>query len=115
MDEIATLPPHDADDACSLTPERLTERLALWSSLAREALSRSSGPSTITTTYPRGVRPRLEALIAAEAECCPSLNFGVRARGDVLEVELRFPPELASLVAAATEDGGTGSTVASVN
>jgi hypothetical protein len=86
--------------ACALSPTALTDRQSRWRALANQALSRRVGPGWISSTLPRGVGDTLEELIDAEAECCPFLAFDVRPRGEVLEVELRFPIEFEPMVSA---------------
>ncbi len=49
----------------------------------------------IVATYPKDARllDRLHELIAAEAECCPFLEFTVEERPDSVLTELRLPEE----------------------
>jgi hypothetical protein len=89
-----------AAPTCALSPAALTDRQSDWRTLTDQALSRKIGPGWVSSTYPATVFPTLHALIEAEAECCPFLNFDVRQRGETLEVDLRFPPEFQPMVSA---------------
>jgi hypothetical protein len=90
---------------CALTPTAMTSRQSQWKALADRALSRRAGPGWISSTYPSGVLDTLEELIEAEAECCPFLSFELELRGEVLEVDLRFPLEVESMVSAVIGGG----------
>jgi hypothetical protein len=85
--------------ACSLSPAVLQERIGEWRSLMAQALTREAGTGRVRATYPNrpDIARRLDELIAAENECCSFLEFDVQPRGDMLEVELRHPPEFAGL------------------
>ena len=68
---------------CSLDDEQLARRRREWKEVA--AASRV-GPSAWRDEP--GVRERLEALIAAEAECCPGLRFDLHEQEGVLRLEV---------------------------
>ena len=44
-------------------------------------------------------RARLEAIVAAEAECCPFLDMDLREEDGALVLEIRAPQEAEPLVA----------------
>jgi hypothetical protein len=73
---------------CSLDDEQLAQRRLEWQEVG--AGSRV-GPSAWRDEP--GVRERLEALIAAEAECCPGLRFDLRVEDGVLQLEVEMPGE----------------------
>jgi hypothetical protein len=90
---------------CALSPTAMTKRQSQWKALADQALTRRAGPGWISSTYPSGVLDTLEELIGAEAECCPFLSFEVIVRGEILDVDLRFPIEAESMVSAIIDRG----------
>ena len=90
----------DGGSACTLPEEGLTARMGLWRALAEHALSRTAEPGRILSSYPHAVSGELRTLIEAEAECCPFLSFEIRERGDILDVELRYPLEFEPMIQA---------------
>ena len=94
--------------ACDLTREAFGERVQEWRALAKAALRRTEAPGRIVTDYPSNVRGRLETLIEAERECCPFLEFDIRERADVIEVEVRFPPDFEAVVSSVIEPSEVG-------
>ncbi len=68
---------------CSLDDEQLAQRRREW----REAGAASRVGPGAWRDEP-GVRERLEALIAAEAECCPGLRFDLQEEAGVLRLEV---------------------------
>jgi hypothetical protein len=87
--------------SCSLPAKDMLDRLAKWKALAEQSLSRSGEPGRVVSTYPRSsaISTLLRELIEAEADCCPFLSFDVREYGEVIEAELRYPPEFEPIVA----------------
>ena len=94
---------------CALSPVELGERIQQWKSLSRQSLSRTSLPGSVVSTYPRDpqILEQLRELIEAESACCPFLSFQVREGGDVIEVELQYPPEFEPLVSLVVPAAGT--------
>ena len=90
-----------ADFACLLPNDDLQRRLGEWRELGTMARERTIEPGRVVTTYPpdESIAERLDALIAAEAECCSFLRFEVRPSPDALVVELRYPPEFEPMLA----------------
>jgi hypothetical protein len=86
---------------CSLSPEDFRQRVEQWTVLASETLTRTLEEGKVLSTYPRTdqIRQRLRDLIAAEAVCCPFLIFEMKELPDIIEVELRYPPEFEAVVA----------------
>ena len=68
---------------CSLDDEALAQRRREWKEVA---VASRVGPSAWRDEP--GVRERLEALIAAEAECCPGLRFDLHEQEGVLRLEV---------------------------
>ena len=81
---------------CSLDDAQLAERRAEWQAVARGALVEShERPGGHTSVY-RGddatVRA-LDALVAAERECCPDIEWRLERDGDLIRLEVTFPSE----------------------
>jgi hypothetical protein len=68
---------------CSLDEPELAQRLAEWREVGAAA---RVGPGAWRDEP--GVRERLEALIAAEAKCCPTVRFDLRTQDGVLRLEV---------------------------
>jgi hypothetical protein len=88
--------------ACSLAPGALGDRVDEWQSLTAQALHHEIGPRRVRSTYRNNpdIARRFAELIDAERECCPFLQFDVQQRDTLLQVELRYPPDFAPLLAA---------------
>ena len=68
---------------CSLDDEQLTQRRREWKEVA---VASRVGPNAWRDEP--GVRERLEALIDAEAECCPGLRFELHEEAGVLRLDV---------------------------
>jgi hypothetical protein len=77
--------------ACSLNPADLQRRLAEIAALGADALLGQAEDGALRFRDDSATRARLEAVIAAEAECCAFLRFELRERGDELELEILAP------------------------
>lgn len=78
----ATEPATSEAATCTLAPEGLRERLADIRRLARRArLWSERGDLTVRVAYAIAERAAVDALIAAETECCPFLRFSVHTAG----------------------------------
>lgn len=88
----------DRYPVCALPADEFSHRLRAWREVSNRALSRTVGTGRASSTFPRSVLEDLEPLIAAEAKCCPSLTFDVQERGEIVEMELNFPPALGPMV-----------------
>ena len=81
--------------ACSLGERDMADRLRHWQALGDDALIRKrieDGVITATYEHSAEVLRRLQSLIEAEGRCCPFLRFELREEGDVLTLEVAFPP-----------------------
>jgi MerR family transcriptional regulator, copper efflux regulator len=88
--------------ACSLTPGGARERAARWRRLLDDA-------TIARTATDRGAQVRLrshantaaelDALVAAEAECCPFLALSVRRSGAKLVLDVTGEPEAQAIIA----------------
>ena len=62
------------------------------------------GAGTLRFRANGDTRARLEAIVAAEAECCPFLNMDLREEAGALVLEIRAPqgaePVVAEMVSA---------------
>jgi hypothetical protein len=90
--------------ACTLSAADLSARVAEMNRLGRDALLSVDGAGTLRFRADTETRARLEAIVAAETECCPFLDFDLREEGGALVLELRAPqgaePVVADLVSA---------------
>lgn len=93
--------PAPAAASCKLSADALTTRVGEWRSLAGTALRRRVEPGRVITVFPNraDVARAVTRLAAAEAECCPFLEFDVREDGSELRVELRYPREFTETLA----------------
>ena len=87
--------------ACTLSGPELAERIREWGQVAAHATSRRVEKSRIVSTYPRDdeLLQQLEKLIAAEAECCPFMEFAIDLGQEEFEVELRVPDDMGEALA----------------
>jgi hypothetical protein len=98
--------------ACSLEAGGLAARLAEAALLGGEALlssERRGARFVLRFRAVPGIRRRLEALIAAEAECCPFLELELARDGRSLVLAVSAPPGgegLAEGLAGAFTPGG---------
>lgn len=81
---------------CTLSTDALESRLTDWREVMRQALRREQPREGVTVAdYPHepALRARLDALIAAEGECCTFLRFDVEEREEFVRLTLHHPPE----------------------
>ena len=87
--------------ACSLTAADYRRRVADANQLARDAL-RTREPIErgvrLTFTESPEVRARLEALVAAESECCPFLTMRFRGGADRIVLDVTGPDDAAPIL-----------------
>jgi hypothetical protein len=77
--------------ACSLGAGALEQRLAAIAEIGAESLiSRAvvGGRHLLRFRADEATRRRLEAIVAAEAECCSSLDLSLRERGGELTLSI---------------------------
>ena len=94
--------------ACSLGAADHRQRLAAFGALARAALlAREPIARGARLTFAASARERVEALVAAEAECCPFLALDLRAGGDRLVLDVTGPAEAAPIIEELLQPIGT--------
>ncbi len=101
--------PSELPIACSLDATALSARVAAMAELGRDALvdaSRAAGHAELRFDGRDGIRERVAAIVAAEAQCCPFLDMEVRDEPGVVVLDIGAPAEadlvLGELVAAFT-------------
>lgn len=84
---------HTPTCGCSLTGPGLVERINEWAEVALHATQRTVSNGRIVSTYPQDQQllERLRNLVAAEADCCPSIQFTIRETPEGFEVEIQVP------------------------
>jgi hypothetical protein len=101
----------DEPVACSLNASDMGQRLAEIAEVGSESLigrSSDGGSHELRFRADAGTRRRLEAIVAAEAECCSFLGLSLSKRGDVLTLSIKAPEgarEVADGLAAAFGGG----------
>jgi hypothetical protein len=101
--------PRDLPIACSLSAAELPQRLADMAAIGRaDLLSSHAAGGRALLRFRRGpdTRRRLEAIVAAEAECCAFLTMELGETADAVELGIGAPdgaePVLDDIVAAFT-------------
>ena len=87
---------------CSLNPDELQSRLDEIAGLGSESLitRKTDGDRHLLRFHgDAGTRQRLEAIVAAEAQCCSFLDLSLTRDGDVLVLSI-VAPAGAELVAS---------------
>lgn len=82
--------------ACSLDAQSLSTRLAEIADVGGRALldtRTSDGEAVLRFAAGAGIRPRLEAIVAAEQECCAFMAFQLAQDGDELVLTVRAPAD----------------------
>jgi hypothetical protein len=80
--------------ACSLGAADLERRMAEIRAVGRDALLGTGPDGSLRFRASEGIRGRLEAIVAAEAECCAFLSLDLRdAGGGELRLTISAPPE----------------------
>jgi hypothetical protein len=87
--------------ACTLAPAQMQARGEEIRALGREALvSVDHGERHVTLRFRPGpeIRERVDAIVAAEAECCAFMRFTVAAGDDAIVVTIEAPQDGEALV-----------------
>jgi len=87
--------------ACSLTGADYRKRVTEAGQVARDALRerrRIEGGARLSFDESADIRERLEAFVAAEAECCPFLTMHLHATGGRLVLEVTGPEPAAPII-----------------
>jgi hypothetical protein len=82
---------HEAPLACTLSAEERPKRAAAIRALARDALLGTSDDGALRFHNDETTRARLEAIVAAESECCAFLDFDLRESGGELRLLITAP------------------------
>jgi hypothetical protein len=80
--------------ACSLSATALPERLQQMAALGRDALldTHTDGRrAQLSFAAGAGIRSRLEAIVAAESDCCAFLTMTVSDGRDAVELSIEAP------------------------
>lgn len=79
---------------CSLETADQQNRLADWAGLLGQARTRQETSDGVRYTFAADdeLKPRVEALAAAEHGCCSFLEFEIAEAGDELEMTVTAPP-----------------------
>jgi hypothetical protein len=102
--------PAELPIACSLSTTELRQRLAAIADLGRDALIELHAEprqARLRFAAGAGVRSRLEAIVAAESECCAFLAFDISDEPDAL-VLTSDAPEGADVVLTGLVDAFRG-------
>lgn len=92
----------NAPIACSLSARDYRRRADDIREISRRALRSTrpvAGGLRLTFADAGGARSRLEALVAAEAVCCPFLTLDLRRSGDDLVLDVTGPEAAQSAIA----------------
>ena len=92
----------DLPIACSLEADALERRLAEIRAVGRDALLGPGPDGTLRFRATPGTRERLEAIVAAEAECCAFLDLGLHEAGGELLLEISAPADAEPVAAELT-------------
>lgn len=86
--------------ACTLAGEELRERGDWLERLGRHVVRREPRPGGAVVRFRReqGVEAELQAVVAAEARCCPFLTLSLRPAGEFLELDVSGPPDAQGVV-----------------
>ena len=77
--------------ACSLSSDELPKRLAEMSAIGRDALLGVTPEGALRFRADQPARARLEAIIAAESQCCSFLRFRLAERSGELVLSVTAP------------------------
>ena len=88
----------DLPIACSLSADELPGRIAEIGAIGKEALRAVEPDGVLRFGADPSTRDRLEAVIAAESECCPFLTFHLREDAGELLLSIRGPDQAEPLV-----------------
>ena len=81
----------DTPIACSLSADELPKRLAEINAIGREALLGATPGGALRFRADEPTRARLEAIIAAESQCCSFLRFELAEQSGELVLSVGAP------------------------
>lgn len=78
--------------ACSLDDKQLSARRAGWRSLDAVLVESRDRPGGMTARYreDEATARALEALVAAERECCPGFDWRLMREGEEIRLEVSY-------------------------
>jgi hypothetical protein len=88
--------------ACTLTATAITDRIALIDALAADGLrgrARIDGGVRVRLRDTPEIERRTRALVAAEAACCPFLEFALARRDGDLLLDVTGPADAQPVIA----------------
>lgn len=95
MEPPGTAAPAPLPLACTLSPDDGSARMRRWQQLTATAgatARRAGHRLEVSYRAGPGVRPELEALAAAEAQCCSFVTWAVRAQRDRVFLQVTAAP-----------------------
>jgi hypothetical protein len=85
--------PSDSPIACSLSPAELPQRLAEMSAIGRTSrLTTEINGRSAVLRFRIGARNQLDAIVAAEAQCCAFLSMQLEDEPDAVRLTIEAPP-----------------------
>jgi DNA-binding transcriptional MerR regulator len=95
-------PPEVPPIACTLAPDRMSDRMVEWQELLARAVGREPVDGGVRVRFPAGAEPAVEVarLAAAEQACCPFFEFTIAVHHTGTVLEVRAPADAAVLVDA---------------
>lgn len=93
----------DTPIACTLSAADLAPRLAEMKRLGQDALVSVDADGRLRFRADPDTRARLEAIVAAESECCPFLDLSLREEAGGLVLTIAAPKGAEPVVAGLVE------------
>lgn len=98
-------PTEESDVACTLSAERLEERLAAIADLNRTALrGHSRDDLALDLAYSPDAAARVREMVRRERECCAFLDFDVREDANSVRVRITAPEAARDAAASLFEE-----------
>ena len=100
--EPVLLPIVETPIACSLDAAQLTDRLADWRRVLAGVTARADGAGPHEVILQLGSQTsvsELATLCKDEVACCPFFTFDLRLSAEGMALQIRVPPEAASVLA----------------
>lgn len=85
--------------ACTLAPDRVSDRLAEWHATVDRAVRREPIPGGIRVGFARDIDiAEISALMAAEQDCCQFFTFALTVHADEVTLDVTGPPDALPIV-----------------